>query len=75
MLWTAAIMLCLPDVDRSFETCNVLFNSKFKYSTEVQCYEALARQMNFMMENNQLYGHEFVEAKCTVWGASKDSEV
>ena len=68
MLWTAAIMLCIPETDPSFNTCNVLFNSKFKYTTEEQCYEALASQMNFMMENEQMFGHVYVEAKCTQWG-------
>lgn len=71
MLWTAALMLCISDIAPSFATCNVLFNTKFKYSTETECYEALARQMNFMMENDQMFGHVFVEAKCHQWGASK----
>lgn len=66
MLYTAAILVCLIDQERSYETCQVI-NAQFKYPNEEMCWAAMNAQVRYQGQNLLKVGYELVDAKCINW--------
>lgn len=66
MLYTAAILICLTDQPRTYDTCQVI-NAHFKYHTEEQCWLAINGQIKYQNDNLLKVGYELVDAKCIEW--------
>jgi len=66
-MFTAAIMMCLMDIERSFETCSVAYG-KAKYKTEEVCWASInVKVLYFARYPETTNGHEVAYAKCTSW--------
>ena len=72
MLYTAAIMVCLIDEPRNYDTCQVI-NAHFKYKTEQQCWLAINGQVKYQADNMLKVGYELVDARCVGWLEKKQS--
>lgn len=74
MLYTAAILMCLKNIDRTFDTCQVA-NTSHKYRTEEACWMGINAKLlelqNFPEINAIL---EPVDAKCIEWLPSPTKE-
>lgn len=71
MLFTAAIMVCLKDQPRTYDTCQVI-NANFKFHTEEQCWLAINGQVKYQGTNMLKVGYELVDAKCIGWLKKKE---
>ena len=67
MLYTAAIMMCLKDVDHSYKTCQIV-NGEFKFHSEEQCWSAINGKLATLLEYPEIdYIYEPAYAKCISW--------
>lgn len=71
MLYTAAIMVCLIDKPRTYDTCQII-NAHFKYTTEEQCWSAINGQVQYQGKNMLKVGYELADAKCISWLESEN---
>lgn len=74
MLFTAAIMVCLIDKPRSYDTCQVI-NAHFKYPNEEMCWGAMNAQLQYQGQNLFKVGYELVDAKCINWLEEKKQKL
>lgn len=72
MLYTAAIMVCLVDEPRNYDTCQII-NAHFKYQSEQQCWDAINGQVKYQGNNMLQVGYELVDAKCISWLEKNES--
>lgn len=74
MLYTAAIMLCLKEVDHSYQSCQIV-NAEFKYVSEEQCWNAINIKLQQLIKYPQIdYIYEAVDAKCIEWLPAPESK-
>ena len=67
MLFTAAIMMCIKDLDPSYEKCQIL-NADFKYRTEEHCYSAINGKLNQMLKFPEITReYEPLYIQCIPW--------
>lgn len=72
MLHTAAIMVCLVDEPKNYNTCQII-NAHFKYQSEQQCWDAINGQVKYQGNNMLQVGYELVDAKCISWLEKNES--
>jgi len=66
-MFTAAIMMCLIDVERSVKTCDVMYGN-FKYRTESLCWKSINEKVLTLSEYPMIReSYEVASAKCTSW--------
>lgn len=74
MLFTAAILVCLVDKPRGYDTCQVI-NAHFKYPNEEMCWTAMNTQLKYQGNNLLKVGYELVDAKCINWFEEKKQKL
>ena len=66
MLFTAAVMICLQDAPKNYQTCQIV-NAHFKYMSEEHCWKAINAWVAEMNDVTLKNNHLIVDAKCIEW--------